>query len=63
MFANSINQTSSSHLVPHISGKRQLENELIFTMEAAMLAMLLDSDSESDSEEVENDHYELLDTH
>ena len=48
--------------MPRISEKQQLENELVSTMEAATLAMRLDSDSESDLEEVENDYCGLLDT-
>ena len=58
----SINQTISSHPMPRISEKRQLGNELVYTVEAAALAMILDSDSEFDSEGVENDYYDLVDT-
>ena len=46
--------------MPRISEKRRLENELASTMEGATLAMLLDSDSES--EEVEEDYHDLLST-
>ena len=45
--------------MPRISDKRRLENELASTMEVVALAMLLDSDSDSETEE---DYYDLLDT-
>ena len=47
--------------MPRVFEKRQLEDELVSTMEAATLVMRLDSDSESGSGEVENDCYGLLD--
>ena len=46
--------------MPRTSEKRRLENELASTMEGATLAVLLDSDSES--EEVEEDYYDLFST-
>ena len=46
--------------MPRISEKRQLENEIASTIEVVTLAMLLDSDSES--EEVEEDYDDLLST-
>ena len=44
--------------MPRISEKHQLENEIASTIEVVTLAMLLDSDSES--EEVEEDYADLL---
>ena len=46
--------------MPRISEKRQLENEIASTIEVVALAMLLDSDSES--EEVEEDYDDLSST-
>ena len=46
--------------MPRISEKRQLENEIASTIEVVALAMLLDSDSES--EEVEEDYDDLIST-
>ena len=46
--------------MPRISEKRQLENEIASTIEAVTLAMLLESDSES--EEVEGGYEDLLGT-
>ena len=47
--------------MPRISEKRRLENEIASTMEANTLAMLLESDSES--EEVEEDYDNWLSTY
>ena len=46
--------------MPRTSEKRQLENEIASTIEVVTLAMLLESDSES--EEVEEDYDDLLST-
>ena len=46
--------------IPRICKKRQLENEIVSTMEPVTLAMLLESDSESG--EVGNDYDDLLST-
>ena len=46
--------------MPRISEKRQLKDEIASTIEVVTLAMLLDSDSES--EEVEEDYDDLLGT-
>ena len=46
--------------MPRISEKRQLENKITSKIDAVTLAMLLDSDSES--EEVKEDYEDLLGT-